>query len=120
MARIYSDEDFPRPVSDLLRTLGHDVLTCSQSGRASKKIADDLVLDYAISQGRTVLTYNRGHFEKLHQKNKHHFGIIVCTVNNDFAELSQCIHEKLLAHSNLAGELIKVYRPHKPKRKSTS
>jgi hypothetical protein len=27
MARLYADEDFPRPVVEELRRLGHDVLT---------------------------------------------------------------------------------------------
>ena len=33
MARLYADENFPLPVVEELRQLGHDVLTIQESGR---------------------------------------------------------------------------------------
>lgn len=35
MVRIYADEQFPRIVSELLRTMGHDVLTVQEAGNAN-------------------------------------------------------------------------------------
>ena len=32
MARLYADEQFPRPVVAYLRSLGHDVLTVQEAG----------------------------------------------------------------------------------------
>ena len=42
MARMYADEDFPGPVVQMLRDLGHDVLTVQESGRRGS--SDDQVL----------------------------------------------------------------------------
>ncbi|UXE60612.1 MAG: DUF5615 family PIN-like protein [Woronichinia naegeliana WA131] len=33
MARLYADEQFPRAVSQLLRNMGHDVLTVQEAGK---------------------------------------------------------------------------------------
>ena len=32
MARFYTDENFPRPVIEFLRAMGHDVLTSQEAG----------------------------------------------------------------------------------------
>ena len=111
MAMLYADEDFPRPTSEILRNFGHDVLTCRESGRAGHKISDEMVLAYAISTGRTVLTKNRTHFKRLHRKNANHFGIVACSQYDDFKELAQRIQEKLAAETSMKGKLIHVYRP---------
>src|SRR5437016_6150486 len=111
MARLYSDEDFPRPASEVLRGLGHDVLTCQESGLSGKRNPDESILAYAISAHRAVLTKNRGDFRRLHRKDSNHFGIVVCTNNPDFEELAHCVNAKISAQSSLAGQLIRVYRP---------
>jgi predicted nuclease of predicted toxin-antitoxin system len=49
MARFYADEQFPFPVVELLRNLGHDVLTVQEAGNADQRIPDDEVLAFAIS-----------------------------------------------------------------------
>jgi hypothetical protein len=36
MARLYSNENFPLPVVEALRALGHDVLTIQEAGKADK------------------------------------------------------------------------------------
>lgn len=35
MLRLYADEHFPRIVSELLRRMGHDVLTVQEAGNAN-------------------------------------------------------------------------------------
>lgn len=67
MARLCADEQFPRQVSDLLRAMGHDVLTVQQAGKANLGIADEAVLAFAISDDRAVLTLNRQDFIRLHK-----------------------------------------------------
>ncbi|MBE9035335.1 DUF5615 family PIN-like protein [aff. Roholtiella sp. LEGE 12411] len=62
MARFYADEQFPFPIVQLLRTLGHDVLTVQEAGKADQGIADDEVLEFATSQKRSILTINRHDF----------------------------------------------------------
>ncbi len=43
MARLYADEQFPRTVSELLRTMGHDVLTVQEAGNNNLGIPDENV-----------------------------------------------------------------------------
>ena len=40
-ARLYSIENFPLPVVEKLRALGHDVLTIQETGRISERHAVD-------------------------------------------------------------------------------
>lgn len=84
MARLYANENFPRPVVDELRSLGHDVVTIQERGYANEATADPDVMALAISEGRAVLTLNRNDFVHLHNADPIHFGIIVCTVDPDF------------------------------------
>jgi hypothetical protein len=43
MARLYADEQFPRVVSKLLRTMGHEVLTVQEADNANLGIPDEVV-----------------------------------------------------------------------------
>ena len=84
MARVHANENFPLPVVEELRRLGHDVLTVHEIGRAGQQVPDAEVLELAISDHRAVLTLNRRHFIRLHQERPAHAGVIVCTVDRDF------------------------------------
>ena len=66
MARLYADEQYPKRVVELLRNLGHDVLTVQEAGNANQKIPDEKVLAFALSIDRAILTLNRSHFIRLH------------------------------------------------------
>lgn len=50
MARLYADEHFPRVAVELLRNLGHDILTVQEAGKAGQKIPDIEVLAFATRQ----------------------------------------------------------------------
>ena len=91
MARLYSNENFPLPVVDELRRLGHDVLTMQELSQAGKGLPDEDVLTFANAQGRQLLTFNRKHFIRLHRQNQEHCGIIACTVDADFVRLARHI-----------------------------
>ncbi|ACK72283.1 conserved hypothetical protein [Gloeothece citriformis PCC 7424] len=95
MARLYADEQFPRQVSELLRTMGHDVLTVQEAGNANLGIPDEEVLNFAIADNRAVLTLNRQDFIRLHRANLRHFGIIVCTNDTDRYSLATRIDEAI-------------------------
>ena len=84
MACVYANENFPLPVVERLRQLGHDVLTTTDAGRHDQALADHVVLAFAISEARAVLTLNRKHFIRLHAEQAEHRGIIVCTFGRDF------------------------------------
>ena len=110
MAQLHADENFRQAVVWELRSLGHDVLTASDAGRAGKRIKDADVLAYAISQNRAVVTFNRRDFIRLHKTNPVHRGIIVCTNDKDSFALAQRIHQEILKYPNLDNQLIRIIR----------
>ena len=111
MAKLYSNENFPQPVVEELRRWGHDVLTVLEAGKASQAIEDEVVLAYAVSLGRAVLTLNRKHFIRLHHLQPDHAGIVICTFDPDFVGQAERIHVAMEAVPHLAGELLRVNRP---------
>ncbi len=111
MARLYTDENFPLPVVELLRAFGHDVLTAREAGNANLQIPDEDVLAFAIANERAVLTRNRRHFIRMHQFNPKHTGIIVCTEDPDFEGVAMRINQAISAEETLSGQLIRVVRP---------
>ncbi len=111
MARLYADEQFPRSVSELLWTMGHDVLTVQEAGNANLGIPDEDVLAFAIADNRAVITLNRQDFIRLHRLNTEIFGIIVCTNDTDRQRMATRINEAIASQESLEGKLIRVVRP---------
>lgn len=111
MARLYTNENFPRPTAEELRQLGHDILTVQEAGNAGQALPDEQVLAFAMDQHRTVITLNRKHFIRLHYERPDHSGIVVCTYDPDFPAQARRIHETLEGRGSLAGKLIRVNRP---------
>ena len=111
MARFYADENFPRQVVYALRELGHDVLTASESGKANQRIPDPEVLDFSTQLERALLTIDRRGFVYLHEIQRDHAGIIVCTQDIDTAGQATRIHVAVLPLTSLQGQLIRVNRP---------
>jgi predicted nuclease of predicted toxin-antitoxin system len=111
MARIYSNENFPFPVVEKLRSLGHDVLTTQENGRANQRVSDVEVRDFAVRDNRIILTLNRRHFVEIHNANSSHCGIVVCSLDNDFEALSQRIHNALSEMTDMKDRLIRIDRP---------
>src|SRR4051812_38790686 len=102
MATLYADEDFPQPVVDQLRALGHDVLTAGEDGRAGQGIPDLDVLVRATTLRRAVLTHNRTDFRRLHAADPNHAGIVSCTRDADVAALAARIHAAIVPLPSLA------------------
>ncbi len=113
MARLYSNENIPFPVVEELRNLGHDVLTVFETGKAGQSWPDESVLEFAMFEGRCVLTVNRRHFVRLHGLRPDHAGIIVCTFDPDFGALAARIAAEINRCDRLAGQLLRVNRPAK-------
>jgi hypothetical protein len=111
MALLYADENFPKEVVELLRTMGHDVLTTLEAGNAGQAIPDSDVLAFAVRTKRTVLTLNRRDFIRLHQDTPDHAGIVVWTQDSDLEGQAKRIHEALSSEGDLADRLIRVNRP---------
>ncbi len=108
MARLYANENFPFPVVEELRRLGHDVLTIQEAGHAGQAEPDETVLNFARSERRILLTLNRKHFVRLHSRMQH-AGIIACTFGADFVALARRIHESI-GNRDLTQQLIRVNR----------
>ena len=111
MSRFLADENFPLPVVEELRRLGHDVLTIQEAGRANQQFPDKDVLNLASTEKRAVMTLNRKHFIRLHEVSANHAGIIVCTIDLDYVGQAYRIHQAIKPHATLHGVLIKVNRP---------
>jgi predicted nuclease of predicted toxin-antitoxin system len=111
MVRFYADEQFPFPVVEILRTLGHDVLTVREVGNAGQAIPDEDVLVFAIGQERSILTINKSDFIRLHRRDDNHFGIVVCSDNRNWEKFASRIDEAVKAEASLQGKLIRVVRP---------
>jgi len=111
VARLYADEQFPRPVSELLRSFGHYVLTVQEAGKAGLGIPDPVMLAFAINDKRAVLTLNRYDFIRLHRLQADHAGIIVCTEDRNLERLATRIHEAISTEECLRGKLLRVTRP---------
>jgi hypothetical protein len=110
LARIYANENFPLPVVEALRRLGHDVITIQETGKAGQAIIDQEVLEYAKADDRAVFTLNRRHFLRLHQENPEHCGIVICSVEADWKAQATRIHNALAGNS-LSGLHIRIDRP---------
>ncbi|PAW77793.1 MAG: hypothetical protein B9S33_20035 [Pedosphaera sp. Tous-C6FEB] len=111
MARLFADENFPQPVVAALRSLGHDVLTVAEIGRANQGWPDDEVLAYAADHRRVLLTVNRLHFRRLHVLRPAHAGIVACTEDVDFDGLARRVHAALAAAPSASGQFIRIYKP---------
>ena len=86
MARFYSNENIAAQVVTELRSLGHDVLTSLEAGNANASVPDHVVLAFATSARRILLTHNRRHFLLLHlRRSESHCGIVLCTFDADSA-----------------------------------
>lgn len=111
MARLFADENFPLPVVEEVRRLGHEVVTINDAGKAGQSLTDEAVLDFAHADDRAVLTLNRKHFVGLHARGREHAGIIVCTFDLDFAAQAQRIHVAIASQAQLSGQLVRINRP---------
>jgi hypothetical protein len=113
MARLYANENFPFPAVEELRLLGHDVLTIQETGKADRSTPDEEVLAFSSSSAdvRVLLTLNRKHFIRLHNKHTNHAGIIVCSFDPDFIALASRIHEAIAARADLSNQLVRINRP---------
>ncbi len=111
MTALYSNENFPLPVVEELRRLGHDVLTIQEVGQSNQGVSDQALLIFAHANGRVLLTLNRKHFVALHNAGEPHSGIIACTYDPDSVGLARRIDTALREQGDVTGKLIRVNRP---------
>jgi hypothetical protein len=77
--RIFTDEDVYGTVAISLRSAGFDAVSTPEVGRRGE--SDESQLAWATAEHRAIVTFNVGHFARLHtqwmQKGQSHTGIIV-------------------------------------------
>ena len=110
MARLYSNENFPLPVVEELRKLGHDLLTIQETGKANQAMSDEDVLAFANKKQRILLTLNRRHFIKLHNKRQPHAGILACTFDPDFSAFARRIDDTIQEQDNFSQKVVRINR----------
>ncbi len=83
--RLLVDEDTQaRPLVNLLRQAGHDVLTIQEASRNGA--TDAQVLALARSENRCLLTHNCDDFRALHQNDSQHPGILAVYREHDVSK----------------------------------
>jgi hypothetical protein len=110
MADLYSNENFPLPVVEKLRELGHNVLTTQETGKSDQSFPDAEVLAFANREKRSVLTLNRRHFIRLHREQADHSGIIVCKFDPEFVSQAERTDKAIADNLPIAGKLVRVNR----------
>jgi hypothetical protein len=77
--RFFTDEDVYGDVAPALRRSGIDAVSTPEASRLAD--SDEKQLEMALAEGRAIVTFNVGHFSKLHSQwlseGRHHAGIIV-------------------------------------------
>jgi hypothetical protein len=87
------------------------VLTLQETGKGEQAMPDEAVLEFAATEERVLLTFNRKHFIRLHLANPDHAGIVVCTFDTNFVDLARRIDNELEKMTHYAGQLMRVNRP---------
>ncbi len=109
MAKFYADEQLPRQVIELLRSLGHQVLTVQKAGNTGQ--SDEAVLAFATNNKLAVLTINRKDFFRLDRLQSKHYGIIACKDDSNRERMALGINEAILGCDDLTGKVLRVNRP---------
>lgn len=110
MARFYADENVDYDVVLALRSLGHDVLTAQEAGRANRRIPDNAVLTDAARMGRIMVTRNRDDFRRLHKAGQFHCGLVLCGYDPDPERQARLIDALIEGQTPGAPWLVKVFR----------
>lgn len=111
--KLFVDEDIQdKLLVKLLRNAGHDVITVNEAGLGGSP--DSIVLDYARTNDRLVLTYNCNDFEELHKVQPLHPGILAVYRDNNssknmsFKEIVKAIANLEAAMMPLANQFISL------------
>ena len=101
MIKLYLDEDVHKKIATALRLKGYDVISAHEVQKHS--LSDDQQLEYAIAEGRAILTFNVGDFNRLHNEyiksGKNHFGILL-SKQIPISETIKRLVKFLYAHSS--------------------
>ena len=93
--RLYLDEMVNVMLAAELRRRGYDVVSCQEVGRAGKGVPDHAQLAFAAGQGRVVLTFNFGDYQRLDTEwcaaSRAHAGIVLSPAYRPPGELLRAV-----------------------------
>jgi len=104
----YADENLSYKLIRELKELGYDVLRAYEAGNANQKIPDDQVLATATNLSRSVFTYNRQDFLKLHLSGITHAGIIALKEDSNPFRICKFLHDHLITETNLKNRFFRI------------
>lgn len=109
--RLLADENFNGIEVEMLRSRGHDLVWIEEE---TPGISDQMVLSRATSEGRVLLTSDKGHFGRLIFRNKQKapFGVIlfrIRRVNRSPSEVAQIIANSVESRSSWTGHFSVVH-----------
>jgi hypothetical protein len=120
MARLLADANFPRPVTNRLRRLGHDIKTVQQvegTSRPENPMTDAQVLSLATQEKRAVLTLNVTDFEAEADQQPGHEGIVACRLDLDSRRQARQIDRAIKGKKHLTAQIIYITPPGRKARK---
>ena len=89
--RLFTDEMVDTALAVELRRRGYDAISCREAGRANQGLSDESQLQFATVEGRAVLTYNFGDFQRLdavwRAAGRAHAGVIFAPAGMDVGAL---------------------------------
>jgi predicted nuclease of predicted toxin-antitoxin system len=117
--RLLLDEDVSPRVAEGLRRRGIDAVSVYDVGRARQGIADVAQLAYATTEGRAIVTYNRGDFQRLdtrwRDQGREHAGIVWCPPQSirqqAIGELVRALAAFAEGRESMAGLCLPLPRP---------
>ena len=97
LTKLYLDEDVSVLLAELLRSHGVDVVTARDALTLGN--SDESQLEFAINQGRAIVTHNRLDFKTLHRNRlaaqQSHTGILIANRRPSTAELARRVMKLL-------------------------
>jgi hypothetical protein len=112
VARLFADENFPFPVVEALRRIGHNVITVADAGKAGQALTDKAILELAAADQRAVVTLNRRHFVQLHVADPQPRRYCRVLARSRLREPGgPRIDQMIATEEPLAGRLLRVNRP---------
>ena len=100
MIKLYLDEDVHKKIALSLRLKGYDVISAHEA--QNQGLPDYKQLQYAISEQRSIFSFNVSDFDRLHkeymQSRKEHFGILL-SKQIPFSDTLKRLTQFLFTHS---------------------
>ena len=109
--RLLADENLNSPEVNILRSRGHDLVWIEEE---TPGIDDQMVLSRATSEGRVLLTSDKGHFGRLIFRNKQKapFGVILFRIrrnNRSPSEVAQIMANVVESRSDWTGHFSVIH-----------